>query len=322
MGPISRRHAVDLKQLRALLTVSETRSVTRAAAVLNLVQPAVSRQLRLLEEEMGAPLFTRERNGMELTDAGKVLAEHARRALRELEQARAEIQSADVAVSGVVNLGLLPSTCDLIAGPIAARVRGEYPGIRLRVLTGYAGHLQQWLQAGDLDLALLYDRAPTSTLGIEPLLDESLYIVGLPDSGLAPGKPRRLSFLEGKPVILPSAPHGIRALVEHACAVHKVTLDVVAEADAMNLQKTFVHHGIGYTILPGAAILADISRGLLAAAPLAPALQRRVVSAWPARKRPTRAAGCVLEVMRLVVSDCVKRGNWAGAKLIAAVRRP
>lgn len=308
---------MDLKQLRALLAVSETRSVTRAAAMLHLVQPAVSRQLRLLEEEVGAQLFTRERNGMELTEAGRVLAEHARRALRELDQARADIRSAELNVSGVVNLGLLPSTCDLIAGPLAEEVKRKHPDVHLRVRTGYAGHLQQWLLAGDLDVALLYDREPTPALGIEPLVDESLYVVGRPASGLSLRRPRRLSFLRGKPIILPSAPHGLRALVEHACAVHKITLDVVAEADAMNLQKAFVHHGLGYTVLPGVAILDDIARGVLAAAPLNPALRRRVVSAWPAQRRLTRAARCVLEEMRLLVSDCVSRGRWAGARLIA-----
>jgi len=308
---------MDLKQLRALLTVSETRSVTRAAAVLNLVQPAVSRQLRLMEEEFGTPLFTRERNGMELTEAGKLLAEHARRAFRELDKARTEIQSAQVAVSGVVNLGLLPSTCDLVAGPIAAGVKEKYPGVKLRVITGYAGHLQQWLLDGDLDVALLYDREPTPALGIAPLLDESLYIVGLPETGLSIRKARRLSFLAGKPVILPSAPHGIRALVDHACAVHKVTLDVVAEADAMNLQKTFVQHGLGYTILPGAAVLEDVARGALAAAPLNPPLRRRVVCAWPAQRRITRAAQCVLHEMQVAVGESVGLGRWAGASLLA-----
>lgn len=307
---------MDLRQLRALLTVSETRSVTRAAAVLNLVQPAVSRQLRLLEEEFGTPLFTRERNGMELTDAGKLLAEHARRAFRELDQARTEIQSAQAAVSGVVNLGLLPSTCDLIAGPIAAGVKERYPGVKLRVITGYAGHLQQWLLDGDLDVALLYDREPTPALGIAPLLDESLYIVGLPEAGLSTRKPRRLSFLAGKPVILPSAPHGIRALVDHACAVHKVSLDVVAEADAMNLQSTFVQHGLGYTILPGAAVLDDVARGVFSAAPLNPALRRRVVCAWPAQRRMTRAAQCVLEELQIAVGESVRVGRWAGASLL------
>ena len=216
----------------------------------------------------------------------------------------------------MVNLGLLPSTCDLVAGPVAQGMKTRYPAVRLRVITGYAGHLQQWLQSGDLEVALLYDREPTAALGIEPLLDESLYIVGMAGSGLNSSKPKRLSFLDGKPVILPSAPHGIRALVEHACALQGVTLDVVAEADAMNLQKTFVQHGLGYTILPGAAILDDMARGVLAAAPLNPPLRRRVVLAWPAQRRSTRAAQCVLEELRGTVAQCVTDGRWPGAQLL------
>ena len=82
---------MDLKQLRAFLTVADTGNVTRAAAVLNLVQPAVSRQIQLLEESVGAALFERERHGMVLTTAGKSLVGYARRALLELDRARAEI---------------------------------------------------------------------------------------------------------------------------------------------------------------------------------------------------------------------------------------
>lgn len=307
---------MDLKQLRALLMVAETRSVTRAAAVLNLVQPAVSRQLRLLEEDLGTPLFDREKHGMELTDAGKVLVEHARRALHELDQARTEIQSARGTVSGVVHLGILPSTADLVAGPLAEGVKRRYPQIRLRVTTGYAGHLLQWLEAGDLDAAMLYDLEPRAGLAIDPLLDESLYVVGLPGSGISSTRAKKLSFLAGRPMILPSAPHGIRTLVEHACALAGVSLDVVAEADAMNLQKTFVLHGLGFTILPGAAILDDVARGVLAAAPLSPPLRRRVVCAWPLQRRVSKAARCVIDEMRVAVTDCVRQGRWTGAQLI------
>jgi LysR family nitrogen assimilation transcriptional regulator len=313
---------MDFKQLRSLLAIAETRSVTRAAAVLNVVQPAVSRQLRLLEEEVGTALFHREKHGMELTDAGRVLTEHARRAFRELDQARAEIRSTDGVVAGVVNLGLLPSTTDLVAGPIAEAVKRKYPGIRLRVTTGYAGHLLNWLEKGELEVAMLYDLQPRPGIGIEPLLDESLYLVGLPGSGISAGRAKKLSFLAGKPVILPSAPHGIRTIVEHACAVQGVTLDVVAEADAMNLQKTFVMHGLGFTILPGAAILDDVARGALVTAPLNPPLRRRVVSAWATQRRVTAAAQCVLQEMRGAVTECVARGRWKGAALIDARGEP
>ena len=85
---------MDLKQLRALVTVAETGNVTKASALLNIVQPAVSRQLRLLEEDMGTALFDRGRHGMELTESGKTMVEYARRILNEVARAKAEISAA------------------------------------------------------------------------------------------------------------------------------------------------------------------------------------------------------------------------------------
>jgi len=111
---------MDLKHLRAFLTVAETGSVTRASEVLHLVQPAVSRQLRLLEEDVGAALFDRERHGMALTDAGHALLGYARRAMLELDRARVEIAGTGGGVAGLVTLGLLPSTIGTLSGPWAS----------------------------------------------------------------------------------------------------------------------------------------------------------------------------------------------------------
>ena len=113
---------MDFKQLRAFLTVADTGNVTRAAELLNLVQPAVSRQLRLLEEDVGAELFERERHGMVLTEPGKALLVYARRAMLELDRARAEIGGAADGIGGLVTVGLLPSTCDLLASPLVSAV--------------------------------------------------------------------------------------------------------------------------------------------------------------------------------------------------------
>src|SRR6266496_4125191 len=121
---------MDFKQLRAFLTVADTGNVTRAAELLNLVQPAVSRQLHLLEEDIGAALFERERHGMVLTVAGKALLVYARRAMLELDRARAEIGGAVDGIAGLVTVGLLPSTCDLISSALVGAVAADYPGIR------------------------------------------------------------------------------------------------------------------------------------------------------------------------------------------------
>ena len=116
---------MEFKQLRTFVTVAETHNVTRAAALLNIVQPAVSRQLRLLEEELGVALFERGRQGMKLTDSGKRLLEYAHRVLHEVDRARAEIRPGDGDVSGIVTVGLLPSTCDVLSGALVSALRAS-----------------------------------------------------------------------------------------------------------------------------------------------------------------------------------------------------
>ncbi|CAM5531253.1 HTH-type transcriptional regulator HdfR [Streptomyces antimycoticus] len=113
--------ALDVRQLKALVTVAEVGSVTRAAELLHLVQPAVTRQIRTLEEELGVPLFERTRQGMRPTEAGAIMADRARRALNELERARAEVQPTPGVVTGIVTVGLLESTTDLLAEPLVSR---------------------------------------------------------------------------------------------------------------------------------------------------------------------------------------------------------
>src|ERR1700722_16897398 len=131
---------MDVKQLKAVVTVVETGSVTRAAELLHLVQPAVTRQIRSLERELGVPLFERTRQGMRPTEAGVSLSERARRALTELERARAELAPAPGTVTGLVSVGLLVIRADLLAEPLVSAVLRDHPGIELRVLSAYSGH--------------------------------------------------------------------------------------------------------------------------------------------------------------------------------------
>jgi DNA-binding transcriptional LysR family regulator len=123
---------MDIKQLRALLALADTGSVTRAAKLLHIVQRTVSRQLRLLEEDVGTTLLERGRYGSELTEAGQTLVEYARRALHDLDRARAEITPVPGAIAGTVNIGLLPSTADLLASSLLAAVSASHPTIKPR----------------------------------------------------------------------------------------------------------------------------------------------------------------------------------------------
>lgn len=308
---------MDFKQLRALVTVAETGNVTRASALLNVVQPAVSRQLRLLEEDVGVILFDRGRHGMRLTEAGKTLVEYARRVLNEIDRARAEIQPSRGTVGGIVTIGLLPSTCDLLSSALVRSVAESYPGIRIRMSMGYAGTLQAWLEAGEIDAALLYDPKQTSTISVQPLLEEDLWVTGLPEHGLRQDKPVSLAELEGQPMILPSASHGLRSLVGHAATLRGIELTIVAETNTMSVQKSLVLGGHGLTILPTIAIVDDLARGILTAAPLVePTLMRKIVLALSASRPTTKPVRCVVEALLECMKDVVHRGDWLAARWI------
>jgi len=305
---------MDLKQLRAFLTIADTGNVTRAAEILHLVQPAVSRQILLLEEDLGAALFERERHGMVLTDAGRTLVDYARRAMLELERARAEIVAAPTGVGGLVTLGLLPSTSEVLSSALMRAVATNYPAIRLRISMAYAGTLQQWLESGQVDAALLYgvDRSPE--IKTKPLIDEALWVVGPPSAKLRKNKPVSLASLVGKPIVLPSAPHGIRTLVDHACAVSRTELTLTAETNDLSVQKNWVTAGHGLTILPPIAVAHEVAQKQLTAAPLKnPKITRTIVLAVSANRVIRRHVQCAIDLLTQCVEDATKKGAWPEA---------
>ena len=303
---------MDFKQLRAFLTVAETGNVTRAAEVLHLVQPAVSRQLRLLEEDIGSPLFERERRGMVLTDAGQALVGYARRAMLELDRARAEIVgAASAGVTGLVTLGLLPSTIDMLSSALVAAVASEYPGIRIRIAMGYAGTLMRWLESGEVDAALLYGAERSAGIQTTPLIEEDLWVIGPRDVNLRKSRPVPLSSLAGQKFVLPSAPHGIRTLVEHACAVANITLDIAAETNALSVQRSLVLGGHGLTILPPIAVADDLRAHRLSGAPLSdPPIARTIVLALPTSRPTGQHVRCAVDLLVREARIAIESGSW------------
>lgn len=307
---------VDLKQLTALITVSEVGSVTRAAKLLHLVQPAVTRQIRTLEEEVGVPLFERTGQGMVVNEAGKILVERARRALRELDRARAEIQPDPVAVQGIVTVGLLESTVDILASPLIHAVAEHFPRIELRILTAYSGHLQQWLDLGDVDLSLLYNLTPSPSISATPLLVEQLWAVASPGSGLCVEEPVPWSRLWEEPLILPVPGHGLRVLIDQACHATGAKPRVHVETNSMQVQLMMAADGLGWTVLPAAGVAQALPRGRLSAAPLSsPEVTRAVVLGLPRGGRIAPPVEAVARELLRLTRRLVHSGLWPSAEL-------
>ncbi|MGN9842652.1 LysR family transcriptional regulator [Nonomuraea sp. H19] len=309
---------MDVKQLKALVTVAEVGSVTRAAELLHLVQPAVTRQIRTLEQELGVPLFERTRQGMRPTEAGAIMVDRARRALNELERARAEVRPIPGVVTGIVTVGLLESTTTLLAEPLVSAIVRDHPGIELRLMTAYSGYLQQWLDGGDLDLSLLYNLDSTPSLNAHPLVWERLWVVAPPSDGLRADRAVPFAQAAARPLVMPTGGHALRTLIDAAAARAETEMDVVVQTNSMRVQKQLVLAGHGWTILPGVGIAEDVADGTLSAAPLCePDVWRSIVLGTPRWGRTPPAAEVVARELVRQVRSAVRQGKWPSARLQA-----
>src|SRR6202007_1054414 len=147
---------MDFRQLRTFSCVAELGSLSKASDTLRIAQPALSRQIKLLEHDLRAELFTRNGRGMVLTEAGRLLLARTSGIVRQIDQIRDDIQSHAGAPTGRGGLGLgAPVSC-VRSARRARRSVESYPGISLRIVESYSGHLIEWLHRGEMDLAVIY----------------------------------------------------------------------------------------------------------------------------------------------------------------------
>jgi LysR family tcuABC transcriptional regulator len=199
---------MELRQLRYFVRVVEIGSISRAAVDLNVVQSAVSQQISRLESELATRLLQRTSGGIIATEAGLAFFQQAQLALRHADEAgRAAQQSR---LSGIVSVGLAPTTASILGLPLIQSVRERYPDVRLHVVESLSGHLSSMLDARQLDLAVLFDTDPGRRWSVTPLVEEKLYLIqARKPAGKALPSKVRLDDIKNLTLILPSASHGL-----------------------------------------------------------------------------------------------------------------
>ena len=293
------------------LRIGELGSLSKAAHRLRIAQPALSRQMKLLQEDIGVPLLTRHRHGMRLTPAGEELMRRVSGLIRQLDQAVEDIHSAEGMPSGISAFGLVPTVSSLLAVRLAARVAADFPGISLRIVEGYDGHLIDWLQRGEIDAAIIYASDSALKIEAEELLIEDLVVVGPPGSDLDGATPISMTAFARLPLILPSRPHGLRAVVENAAAIARAKLSVRFEADSFRVLKELVERGLGYTALPLSSIYQEQRDARLRYAPLIePKVARHLVMGLPSESTVSRATRTVVNLARQEIAALVQSGVW------------
>lgn len=305
---------MELSQLRTLIHVADLGSLSKAADRMHIAQPALSRQIRLLEEELGISLFARHGRGMLITEQGQKVLQHATRILAELDEIRTQVS--DTSLTGQVAIGMPPTVADIISVPLVTAFGEAHPKATLRLVSAYTGYLLDWLHRGEIDLAILYDPRPVRSLRSESLLIESLFLIGPPAAGFSITKAIPFKKLQGRRLLLPSPRHGLRMIVERCAAEVDIALDITVEADSYATLKDLVQHGHGWTILPLAAIREDIAAGHLSAAALIdPAPVRRLTLSHSTDRPVARLARFAAATIKTIVSDRVERALWPGQLL-------
>lgn len=307
---------MDLVQLKTIIQVAESGSLLRASERLGIAQPALSRQVRLLEEELGVSLFMRHGRGMVPTPFAKKVLERARAILQETAAIRTDAESFLSAPPQEIVFGLPPNVAEYLTVPVLRRFAEEHPNVRLRLVSAYSGHLQEWLARGEIDLAVIYeqDSAPTTTS--RPLVLETLFFVASGRRGLSLERPFRFCEIADERLVLPSNKHRLRKIVAEAAEQLGIALNVVHEADDLFPVRDIVAANIACSVLPFPAIHAQVAQGLLSAAPLIePMLTRRLDLAFAAQRPLSRIAkglcAFIVEEMRRLIADDV----WAGRLL-------
>ena len=296
---------MDFRQLRTFSCVAELGSLSKASDKLRIAQPALSRQIKLLEHELRAELFTRSGRGMVLTEAGRLLLARTSGIVRQIDQIRDDIQSAAGAPSGRVVLGLVPTVSCVLSARLARRTVEAFPGISLCIVESYSGHLIEWLHRGEMDLAIIYGPSADLHLAIQALGRDRIVAVGPRGSGLAKKKQVGMDWLLRQRLVLPSHSHGLRALIEREAARRKLKLDVQLEADSFRVLTSLVEEGLGYSVRGEI----DAKR-LEAAAISGQAPMRELVIASPIDHPDSTATSVITELLRSETAACRSEGLW------------
>jgi len=308
---------MDIKQLRYFVNVAELGSFSKAAAFLSVAQPALSRQIRNLEDELETRLLHRNGRGVDVTESGEQLLDRANAVLDQMDRIRDDISRFKVRPSGTVTLGLPPTITHVLVIPLIKQIRANYPEISLQVAEGFSGFVHEWLAGGRLDLAVLYNAPRTKHLLTEQLLVEELFLVGPGDA--AGQKDVPLADIAQLPLILPSRPHGLRILIDTIAARENIELRIDFELDSLAAIKELVEDGTGWTILSFASVYREVDAGRLTARRIIkPNVSRSLVLATSTQRPPSQAARVVVDQIKTEVDDLVATGKWLGTKRRAA----
>jgi LysR family nitrogen assimilation transcriptional regulator len=296
---------MTLTQLRYFVAVARSKSLSRAADELHIAQPAITRQLKLLETELEAVLFTRHHRGVELTDAGRQLLDRAEFQIHSFDQIRGEFRALSFAPTGRVRIGCPPAlTRPLLVATLAQFIK-LHPNIGVEVRESISEQLVRAVLTDQLDIAVASTVTPIPHISSEVLFKERIWLFGPPKARLA--KRLSLKFLSGLPLLVARRGNATRDLLERRMAEARLRLHAVVETDSTQLNEQLVTAGAGYAVAPYFSLRDELKARLVSGAPIESlAIERALVRR---KDRPlTRAVQEFLTLLRPEIARAGKQG--------------
>ena len=308
---------MELEQIEYFVRVAELGSFTRASSALGIAQPALSRKIRQLEVELRQNLLVRNGRGATTTDAGKLLLEHGRGILHQVQRLREELGRVRGSLAGRVAIGLPPSIAKVLTVPLTREFRAKLPQAALSISEGLSVAMQDAIINGKLDIALLYGAVPTPGLEITHLLDEELCLVQRQSErqserqsqlnrSVSPSESVTLKDVAALPLIIPTRPNAIRMLVEAEMANINCRPNIALEIDGVPAILDLVLDGAGCAVLSKNAVTTSGQASLFAVSPIA-GLHSKLSVAVSSQRPATLTQQAMLELIQQLTQQLISK---------------
>ncbi len=303
---------MDIRHLRYFIAIVEAGSFSRAAGVLRVAQPALSQHVLAMEGELGVILLHRTARGVKPTAEGLRLLSEARSIHAQFAALQDHVRGREARPSGEVRFGMPGTVSEQLGVPLIEGARDAYPEISIRITEAMSGFVLDWLREGVVDIALLFDVADTKGFTRHQALAEEISLFGTPDM---PGAPTGTSIALGDalrlPLVVPSPPHALRALLNAAALSIGSVVDPTIEIDSYRQIKRLVARGLAFGMLPMVAIEEELGSGGFRAWQLKrPPVIRRIFLAYRTDRPLSAAARAVGMLSWTILKDMVTSGAW------------
>jgi LysR family nitrogen assimilation transcriptional regulator len=306
--------SISLRQLRYFVATVDAGSLTQAANILRIAQPAVSQQIADLEAVIGASLLIRSSRGVRATDIGDFVYAQAQSMLRQVAQLPTMAQASERELAGEVSLGLISTLAARLSVPLIALCRSRHPKIRLRILEGTSVTIREMVNSLRVDLGVVFESESAPGVIRRPLFDQRLFAI---EAGDGPETTITLHELATRELVLASAPNTIRKALAQAFSAHELTPCLLAETTSFSSLIAAAASGTGTTVLPLGDDLSGFGAPSVRRLAIDPPIWLTASTILSALSPIGAAAHAVHELIAELAAERVSNKIWLGARPVS-----